>query len=544
MDTMAWQRFCVGRTRQFVPIVVFSCRSQNMASGMHFYRMVRSICGSHSIVQGPEHQDRVPLASEAMKARAMVHSTRRKSQSRPIVADSVWAKSRMSYGECLWQQDSVWRSMVDELEQFPSPIKVLELCGGMSSASLAVNALLGQRKLELVGFYDVDDDLKSAMDSLHGRDHPCVHLGASGDILRLAPDAFPPCHGLVAGPPCPPWSALGKRNSFEDPRAAVFWRVVDVIIFAGQHSKLLFFILENVPGLLKRNNGSAEPPVKVIVRALEEALASFVVEVICVNTLDFGLPQSRPRVYIVGRRQSAFPRGQPPPVRPFAGRSPMSSILERTASAPPKHYTPTQTQNIADFKVKYAAWMTDPGQKGKYMVVDTSRTPSDRTVWGSAAHEPDISECLTASGPSLHVFALGEGSGTLSVDRPLSARERGSLQGFPASVLSVLSQLPERFVRRATGNAMSIPVVGSVMGRMLLALQRSHEGPALRALLDLDFHPPFPHVATCGPAPKTPESKKDTLSVQLKNAARIHNQHFFCSVVQTQSALRSQEAAP
>ena len=116
--------------------------------------------------------------------------------------------------------------------------------------------------------------------------------------------------------------------------------------------------------------------------------------------------------------------------------------------------------------------MEDVGQRGKIMVVDVSRTPSGRTAWGrSVCHPPEDVECLTASGPQLHGFSVGEGMGELSFDRALGAAEHGFLQGFPKAVVSVMcDSSSEHVCKRAFGNAMSIPVIGSVLARELRAI--------------------------------------------------------------------------
>ena len=79
----------------------------------------------------------------------------------------------------------------------------------------------------------------------------------------------------------------------------------------------------------------------------------------------------------------------------------------------------------------------------------------------------------------MHVFALGEGSGLLSLDRLLRVRERASLQGFPDRI----GQLPftERVGQRVFGNAMSVPVVGCLMAAELGAIQATLDATASRA---------------------------------------------------------------
>ena len=167
--------------------------------------------------------------------------------------------------------------------------------------------------------------------------------------------------------------------------------------------------------------------------------------------------------------------GRPTAIMPFEGQVDFGSILQVEGVPPQKECTEIQAQNILDFKKKYKAQMDDPGQRGKYMVIDVSRSPTDRTTWGSGAHKPNRVQCLTASGPTLHAFALGEGSsGVLSVDRKLHGCEHGRLQGFPSCVIDASVTLTQASAKKAFGNAMSIPVIGSVIARELRAYQQAY----------------------------------------------------------------------
>ena len=103
--------------------------------------------------------------------------------------------------------------------------------------------------------------------------------------------------------------------------------------------------------------------------------------------------------------------------------------------------------------------------------VEVGRDCTGRTVWKGQSVRLGRCQCLRAAGPSIHVFALGEGTSNLSLDRPLRIHERASLQGFPA----ILGQLPfdESTGRRIWGNAMSVPVLGSILAQELICLQDS-----------------------------------------------------------------------
>ena len=172
---------------------------------------------------------------------------------------------------------------------------------------------------------------------------------------------------------------------------------------------------------------------------------------------------------------SKFPKGQPPAVEGFVDRVQLKDVLEVSENSGRRCHTRLQKQHISEFKDVYKAMMNDPSKRGQFAVVDYSRTPTPRTKrTAGKTLRPDMVECLTASGPALHAFALGEGRDSeLSLDRPLFPSERGRLQGFPEAVCRAL--VSDLVARRMFGNAMSVPVVGSVLAREIKALNRSKQ---------------------------------------------------------------------
>ena len=151
-----------------------------------------------------------------------------------------------------------------------------------------------------------------------------------GNILDRPVSAFPDAHLLVAGPPCPPWSGKGRRASFEDPRAAVFWRVVDIAIEKANRPRLLMFVLENVHSITHTPAAASRSPASIIIEELRTGCPGWTVELALLNARDFGLPQSRPRAYVVGRREAAFPVAPMAP-RKFRLQGRLGQLLDWTA---------------------------------------------------------------------------------------------------------------------------------------------------------------------------------------------------------------------
>lgn len=99
---------------------------------------------------------------------------------------------------------------------------------------------------------------------------------------------------IVGGVPCQPWSIAGKRQGLDDPRGQLWIDVIRVI----RSNQPKAFILENVKGLAEPRNRQS---LNYILTHLNEA--GYVVHSQVLNSYDFGLPQDRDRIFIVGIRQ-------------------------------------------------------------------------------------------------------------------------------------------------------------------------------------------------------------------------------------------------
>jgi DNA (cytosine-5)-methyltransferase 1 len=113
-----------------------------------------------------------------------------------------------------------------------------------------------------------------------------------GDIMKRNLKDIPDIDMYVCGFPCQPFSFAGYRQGTDDPRGIVFVECLKVI----SYKKPILFVLENVRGLLTIDKGRT---FKNIIRSLE-SLECYSVHWKILNTADYGIPQSRKRVFIVG----------------------------------------------------------------------------------------------------------------------------------------------------------------------------------------------------------------------------------------------------
>lgn len=128
-----------------------------------------------------------------------------------------------------------------------------------------------------------------------------------GDITSVNPKDIPNFDILCAGFPCQPFSQAGFKKGFNEARGTLFFDIVNII----KEKKPQAFFLENVRGLLKHDEGKTFETIKRIIE--EELNYSFFYKI--VRASDFGLPQHRPRLFMVGFKDKKinfeFPKNKP-----------------------------------------------------------------------------------------------------------------------------------------------------------------------------------------------------------------------------------------
>ena len=111
------------------------------------------------------------------------------------------------------------------------------------------------------------------------------------DARKADPETMPEFRLLCGGFPCQTFSIAGSRKGFGDPRGTLFFELARL----AEARKPPYLLFENVPGLLSHDGGRT---FATILNTLDRL--GYGVEWQCLNSKDFGVPQSRNRVYIVG----------------------------------------------------------------------------------------------------------------------------------------------------------------------------------------------------------------------------------------------------
>ena len=253
-----------------------------------------------------------------------------------------------------------------------------------------------------------------------------------GDITKIDEKDIPNHDILLAGFPCQPFSIIGDKQGFSDTRGTLFFDIERIL----SEQKPAAFLLENVRQLLSHDKGRTFAVIQDSLSRLGYTIYDDVL-----NALDFGLPQKRERIFIVGFREPLafdFPQGN-------GAYKPLSEVLE-----PDEQVDPTLVASERIQKSRLEKCKVDPFY------------PS---IWhenkgGNISLLPF--SCALRAGASYN-YLLVNGR------RRLSEREMLRLQGFPEDFKIVGSNMQ---LRKQTGNSVAIPVVSAIAEKMIEALQQ------------------------------------------------------------------------
>ncbi len=276
------------------------------------------------------------------------------------------------------------------------------------------------------------------------------------DVMMPLPANSPKIDVLCGGFPCQPYSTIGKRKGFFDPRGLrLVQRLVDIIYELYPAA----IILENVAGLFKMRNaailedGSIDDGgliIDNITGVLEEMGYD-----ICIRRVkgqwgehsycahDFGIPQARPRLFIVGFRRDLGGKGDfafPDPLpQDHPGRIRLGEIVGGRAFKWSKSKSLPEGGAAKEVESAWTLTAKGHGKRGRGSMEDGWRWPRNRTV-----------------------YRIKKANGEPDEIRELSLEERLQLMGLPSGLYDVFPDgvnYPKVEKLRQTGNSVVAPVV-------------------------------------------------------------------------------------
>ena len=257
-----------------------------------------------------------------------------------------------------------------------------------------------------------------------------------GDITKISPEEIPSFDMLLAGFPCQPFSQAGLKKGFEDTRGNLFFDILRIV----KHHQPSVVFLENVRNLAGHDKGNT---IKVILGSLEELGYKVIFKVL--NAKDFGVPQNRARIYIIGFKDNidfVFPNE-------LNSKTKVGDILEEYVD---EKYTISDKLWAGHQRRK-----KEHRAKGNgfgYSIFDET---SEYTSTISARYYKDGSEILIKQ----------EGKNP----RKLTLREASRLQGFPDDFIIPVSDVQ---AYKQFGNSVAVPVIKLLAKRIVDTLENSN----------------------------------------------------------------------
>ena len=185
------------------------------------------------------------------------------------------------------------KEVANHLEDNEHSVKFIDLFSGLGGIRLGFEQALAEHGL--VGKCVFSSDIKPAAIKAY---HKNFNHNPKCDITKVSPASIPNFDFLLAGFPCQAFSQAGLGLGFQDTRGTLFFDIAKILM----EKKPLGFVLENVEGLVSHDKGKT---FKVIITTLQEL--GYHIQYKVLNGKDFGLAQSRNRIYIIGYKNTALP---------------------------------------------------------------------------------------------------------------------------------------------------------------------------------------------------------------------------------------------
>lgn len=255
----------------------------------------------------------------------------------------------------------------------------------------------------------------------------------SGDITKIEASDIPDFDILLGGFPCQAFSIIGKKEGFDNETCGTLFFEIERILKAKLPKA---FLLENVRNLTAHDKGNTFRVIKSHLEALGYNVYAKVL-----NALDFGVPQKRERIIIVGFLEDvnfSFPA----PI-PISQRKTLEDILEQNVDS--KYYVKDNIRQSRILRLK------DPNYPKPYI--------SHENMAGSITPHP-YSSCLRAGASANYIL--------INDERRPTEREMLRLQGFPECYKVVVSYSQ---MKHQCGNSVAVPVIKAVAEQMINALK-------------------------------------------------------------------------
>lgn len=320
-------------------------------------------------------------------------------------------------------------------------LKFIDFCSGIGAGRLGLES----NGLTCIGFSEIDRQAEITYRKFFGEEE--INYG---DLMNINTDKLPNFDMMIAGFPCQSFSVIGQRKGMDDKRGQIIYGLIKIMV----DKNLKYFILENVKGLTSHDNGNS---LKVILNALDKAGYKVFSKVL--NSIDYGVPQMRERIYFIGVRKDLisedfnfnFPdKKLPADIKDYLIDNKELEFSDRKESYQTFLRYLKNTYNHGRYDLKGFL-------KKDYLVIDTRQ--SDLRIYNNRV-------------PTLRVGRHGILYVRNGKFRKLSGYESLLLQGFPKKLAKKVDGVIEEInLLKQAGNAMTVNVIEAITKELFKTLE-------------------------------------------------------------------------
>lgn len=321
-------------------------------------------------------------------------------------------------------------------------LKFIDFCSGIGAGRLG----LENNGLTCIGFSEIDRQAEITYRKFFGEEETNY-----GDLMKIDTNTLPDFDMMIAGFPCQSFSVIGQRKGMQDKRGQIIYGLIKIML----DKNLKYFILENVKGLTNHDNGNS---LKVILNELDKAGYRVFHQVL--NSIDYGVPQMRERVYFIGVRKDLIPKDFK-----FSFPDKQQRVNVKDYLIDEKELEFNDKKESYETFLRYLKNTYNHGRydlkgflKKDYLVIDTRQ--SDLRVYDNRV-------------PTLRVGRHGILYVRNGKFRKLSGYESLLLQGFPKKLAKKVDGVIEEInLLKQAGNAMTVNTIEAIARELFKTLEK------------------------------------------------------------------------
>ncbi len=266
-----------------------------------------------------------------------------------------------------------------------------------------------------------------------------------GDITKIKASEIPDFDILLAGFPCQAFSIAGRMEGFDDIRGTHFFEIKRII----EEKKPKAFLLENVKHFEHHDKKRTFSKIKSVIE--DELGYTFYYKIL--NARDFGLPQNRERIYMVGFKDPIHFDFPIPTLKPIK----LKDKLETNVSE--EYFL---SQRYLDTLKRHRTRHEEKGNGFGYIILDPKKDTANTLVLGGMGKERN----LIVDKQSFKKCKRKEVND--EAVRCLTTREFLNLQGFPKNFPIIVNKTQ---IYRQAANSVAVPVIKQIALQMKKALK-------------------------------------------------------------------------